>query len=266
MDSQNTYWHDRALLEWQVELGATDAIADAPIDRYALGPQAGKAETKPETAAKPLPPLVAPVAVDDTAVAHQAASQAAQAAADLPALARAIAAFTHCAIKRGARNMVFADGQAGAPVMIIGQAPDRAEDMSGTPFSGASGQLLDRMLAAIDLARAPDDPARAVYLTSALPWRPAVENNPQPSDLALMRPFLERHIALAKPRVVVLMGADACQALLGQGGITNLRGTWTKVQGIACLPMLHPDSLLRNPDLKRLAWQDLLSLNAWLRQ
>lgn len=265
MDSQNTYWHDRALLEWQIELGADEAISDAPIDRYALGPQAPKAAPAD---ARPVPPvaapaaIAAPVAVDTIA----AATQAANAAADLPALAQAIADFEHCTIKRGARNMVFADGQAGAPVMIVGQAPSRDDDLSGLPFSGEVGTLLGRMLGAIDLGVAQDDPARRAYLTAALPWRPAVENTPDPADLALMRPFLERHVALARPRVLVLMGADACMALLGIGGITNLRGTWTTAAGLPCLPMLHPDSLLRDPELKPTAWQDLLALKAWMRQ
>ena len=256
MDSQDTYWQDRAALEWQVELGVTDAILDAPLDRYALDPVPVKAA--PVAAA--VPPNAAP-ALDAVAVARAAAA----AAPDLPALAVAIAAFEHCEIKLGARNAVFADGQPGAAVMIVGEAPGREEDRAGRPFVGQAGQMLDRMLAAIDLGRAHDDPARAVYITNVMPWRPPSNRTPDADEIAMMLPFLERHIALADPQIIVLMGNTPCQALLGQKGITTLRGTWAEALGKPCLPMFHPAYLLRNPAAKRAAWADLLTLNARLK-
>lgn len=255
MDSQNTYWQDRAALEWQVELGVTDAILDAPLDRYALDPVLLKvAAVVAETV--PVAPTVDPVAI---------ARAAAAAADDLPALAAAMAAFEHCEIKRGARNAVFADGQPGARVMIVGEAPGREEDRAGKPFVGQAGQMLDRMLAAIDLGRAHPDKHRAVYITNVMPWRPPSNRTPDAEEIAMMLPFLERHIQLAAPEIIVLMGNTPCQALLGRVGITGLRGNWTEVLGKPCLPMFHPAYLLRNTAAKREAWADLLALNARLK-
>ena len=255
MDSQSTYWQDRAALEWQVELGVTDAILDAPVDRYALDPVPVKAAPAAEVAA----PVVE--AADPVAIARAAA----EAATDLPALATAMAAYELCEIKRGARNAVFADGQPGARVMIVGEAPGREEDRAGKPFVGQAGQMLDRMLAAIDLGRAHAETGRAVYITNVMPWRPPSNRTPDADEIAMMLPFLERHIALADPQIIVLMGNTPCQALLGQKGITALRGNWTEVLGKPCLPMFHPAYLLRNTAAKREAWADLLALNARLK-
>ncbi|WP_322890303.1 MULTISPECIES: uracil-DNA glycosylase [unclassified Yoonia] len=255
MDSQYTYWQDRAALEWQVELGVTDAILDAPVDRYALDPVPVKTAPVAEVVAPAIARELDPVTV---------ARAAAAAATDLPALAAAIAAFEHCEIKRGARNAVFADGQPGARVMIVGEAPGREEDFAGKPFVGQAGQMLDRMLAAIDLGRAHENKDRAVYITNVMPWRPPANRTPDAAEIAMMLPFLERHIALADPQIVVVMGNTPCQALLGQKGITTLRGTWTTALGKPCLPMFHPAYLLRNTAAKREAWADLLALNARL--
>ncbi len=251
--------HDAlALLEWQIELGATEAIGDTPVDCYAL----------PETRAKPKPKAEAE-AVAVTATERSAppdpvvaAEQAAGAAEDLESLRAALGAFEHCDLKRGARNLVFSDGIAGAPVMIVGEAPGRDEDREGKPFVGRAGQLLDRMLAAIDMGRT--DETAPVYITNVLPWRPPQNRDPQPEEIAMMRPFLQRHIALAHPKVLVIMGNISAQALLGKRGITRLRGTWTEVSGLPALPMFHPAYLLRQPAAKREAWADLLSLKARL--
>ncbi|WP_106746353.1 uracil-DNA glycosylase [Yoonia maritima] len=258
MDSGNTYWDDRALLEWQVELGATDAIQDTPVDRYTL--EASKPKPKVETPSGP-PAIPEPVEVDTVAVAKMAAKNA----ADLPALSAAMQAFEHCEIKRGARSFVFSDGNPDARVMIVGEAPGREEDRAGKPFVGRAGQLLDRMLGAINLGRAERDAARSVYITNVLPWRPPSNRTPSNDEIAMMLPFLQRHIALADPDVVILMGNTPCQALLGRTGITRIRGTWTEVLGKPCLPMFHPAYLLRNTAAKREAWADLLEVNARLK-
>lgn len=261
MDSSETYWTDRALLEWQVELGATDAILDAPVDRYALeaakpAPQA----TVPEKTAVSVP-SPQKRQVDAAGLARTAAGTA----TDLEALAAAMQAFEHCELKRGARNFVFSDGNRAARVMIIGEAPGREEDRAGRPFVGRAGQLLDRMLEAIGMGRAADDPAHSVYITNVLPWRPPSNRIPDASEIAMMLPFLERHIALVDPEIIVLMGNTPCQALLGRTGITKIRGGWVEVLGKPCLPMFHPAYLLRNPIAKREAWADLLALKARLR-
>ena len=194
------------------------------------------------------------------------ARAAAGAAENLAALEAALAGFEHCELKPGARSLVFADGTPGARLMIIGEAPGRDEDIQGKPFVGRAGQLLDRMLAAIGLDRRASEPDRAVYITNILPWRPPQNREPTPEEIAMLRPFVERHVALAAPRLLVAMGNTSCQALLGRRGITRLRGQWAEAFGLPVLPMFHPAYLLRNPAAKREAWADLLALQARLRR
>lgn len=250
MESALDYWSARALLEWQAELGATEALCDAPVDRYALE----QAPPKPKPGAAP-PPPPKPKEVDPVEVAQKAA----KAAASLPGLRDALEAFDHCDLKRGARNLVFSDGQPGARVMIIGEAPGREEDLQGKPFVGRAGQLLDKMLEAIGLSR-----AESVYITNVLPWRPPQNRDPLPAEIAILTPFLERHVALAEPDILVLMGNISCQAVLGKRGITRLRGKWDQAWTKPVIPMFHPAYLLRQPSQKRLAWADLLELKARL--
>lgn len=252
MESVEDYHAARALLEWQIELGATEAIGDVPVDRYAL---VAKAAAKP-VATAPLGTVGATRATDPIAEAERVARDA----GSLEALRAAMEAFELCALKRGARRLVFADGVAGARVMIIGEAPGRDEDREGRPFVGRAGQLLDRMLGAIDLER-----AASVYITNVIPWRPPQNRDPDAAEIAMMMPFLRRHVALADPDVIVLMGNVACDAVLGKRGITRLRGRWGEAMGKPVLPMFHPAYLLRQPIAKRDAWTDLLSLNARLR-
>lgn len=246
-----------AALHWQIELGAIDAIGDAPVNRYDL---ASEAPPRPKTAEQPAQtaaPYIAPQA-DPVAEAQHLA----QAAADLPALRDALAAYEHCELKRGARNLVFSDGTPGARVLILGEAPGRDEDREGKPFVGRAGQLLDRMLAAIGLDRTATDPVRAAYITNVLPWRPPQNRDPKPQEIAMMLPFVQRHIALAAPDFVILMGNISCQAALGKRGILRLRGQWDTAFDRPALPMTHPAYLLRTPLAKREAWADLLSLKS----
>ena len=240
-----------AALAWQVELGADEAIGDVPVNRY----DAPKPTPKPSVAAAA--PMVSPPAPDADPVAE--ARRAAQAANTLEDLQAALGAYPHCTLKQGARNLVFADGVAGAPLMIVGEAPGRDEDREGRPFVGRAGQLLDRMLAAIGRDRAKD-----TYITNVLPWRPPQNRDPKPEEIAMMQPFLARHIALSAPKVLIIMGNISAQALLGKRGITRLRGTWEDVQGVPTMPSFHPAYLLRNPAAKRAAWADLLDVRARL--
>lgn len=252
-----------ALLEWQVALGADEAIGDLPVDRYAVVAE----PTRAAVAAASAQTFVAPDAVSPAAAltaAIAAARSLASGAADLPGLAAAMAAFPHCDLRQGARNLVFADGLPAARVMIVGEAPGREEDIEGRPFVGKAGQLLDRMFAAIGLSRTATDRAQAVYITNVLPWRPPSNRTPEPNEIAMLLPFLEQHIALANPDFIVLMGNTPCQALLGQTGITRMRGQWTEVLGKPALPMVHPAYLLRQPAAKREAWADLLALKVRL--
>jgi DNA polymerase len=260
---ESTDFHrDLALLEWQIELGATEAIADAPVNRYEVPAQAPKAPAA--AAPPPAAPLPRGPRATATVDAVAEAEASAAACATLEELRAAIDAFPHCELRKGARNMVFSDGQPGARVMLVGEAPGREEDRAGRPFVGRAGQLLDRMFAAIEMGR--DDAAAPLYITNVLPWRPPQNRDPRPDEIAMMRPFLMRHIALAKPQVLVLIGNWSCVTLLGQRGITRLRGTWTEAAGLPALPMFHPAYLLRSPEFKREAWADLLSLKAHLQE
>ncbi len=258
-------WHSaRAALEWQVDLGVTEVIGETPVDRYALEVQARAAKAASNAVPQPVSEVKSQ---DRPAIPKQAlpdpVAQALELAAradSLEALAAAQSGFEHCDLKKGARNFVFADGVAGAPVMIIGDAPGRDEDQQGKPFAGRAGHLLDKMLAAVDMSR-----TRDVYICNVLPWRPQQNSDPKPAELAMMMPFMRRHIALAAPKVLIAMGNQACGALLGRKGITRLRGQWDEAEGLPVLPMLHPDYLLRQPHAKRQAWEDLLALKGKIR-
>ena len=251
----------RAALEWQIDLGVTEAIGDVTIDRYAVQPLPAKAANASPVAAVAAPPAAA-LAAPPVAAAGIAGAELV--APDLAALRAAMAAFEGCELKKGARNLVFADGNPAARVMVIGEAPGREEDQRGLPFVGPAGQMLDAMFAAIGLSRTGAD-AQAIYITNVLPWRPPQNRDPTPVEIAMMLPFLERHVALIGPRVIVAMGNISCKALLGQTGITRLRGTFATAYGRPVLPMFHPAYLLRNPIAKREAWADLLTLQARLR-
>lgn len=256
MDSDLDFSTALAALAWQVELGADEALGEGPVNRYEAG--------APEVA--PAPPPVASVAEtappggDAVSVARAAAARA----GSLDALRAELAAFDLCELKRGAKSLVFSDGLPGARVLVLGEAPGRDEDIEGRPFVGRAGQLLDRMFAAIGLSRTGADPATALYITNVMVWRPPQNREPTPAEIAMMLPFLERHIALAAPQVIVVMGNTPLSALFNTRGITRLRGTWMEALGRPVLPMTHPAYLLRNPEAKREAWADLLSLRAKL--
>ena len=264
-----------AALRWQVEMGVDEAIGDVPVNGYDLPERAAKAApvaaapaNRPARAeAAPYVPQVSAAekaaAAADAAVAEAAAR--AGAAGSLEALREALAGYEHCELKRGARNLVFADGRPGARVMVLGEAPGRDEDLEGRPFVGAAGQLLDRMFGAIGLSRESPDLERALYITNVMPWRPPGNREPSPEEIAMMRPFVARHVELAAPEIIVVMGNTPCAALLGAKGILRLRGTWAEALGRPVMPMVHPAYLLRNPVAKREAWADLLEIQAKLR-
>jgi len=259
------FYQVKALLEWQMELGVDEAIGEVPVNRYEVPASVAKPEPVAQVQQMPSKPAqpVAPVMpeVDPVEVARHSAA----AAQDLEGLRAAMAAFPHCDLKLGARNLVFADGNPGARVMVIGEAPGRDEDQQGKPFVGRAGQLLDRMFEAISMGRAHPEAAHSLYITNILPWRPPQNRDPEPQEMAMMLPFVTRHVELVNPEILILMGNISCQALLGRKGITRLRGTWVEALGRPALPMFHPAYLLRNPQAKREAWHDLLMLQARLR-
>ena len=276
-----------AALAFQLECGADEPLAETPCDRFAEsaaelaaraeraaqeggGREGGAAAPGGAARARPPPPRAAPPGAPPARVGpdptpEQAAREAAAACTSLEALHEAIRGFEGSPLKKGARNTVICDGHPAARVMIVGEAPGRDEDRLGKPFVGRSGQLLDLMLGAIGLDRAAEDPARGCYITNVVYWRPIENRRPSGDEVSMLAPFLERHVALAKPEFLVLMGASPAQALLETTmGITRLRGRWRVWNGVPCLPTFHPAYLLRQPDKKRESWRDLLSLRAAL--
>lgn len=258
-----------AALAWQNDLGVSEALMDAPISAYDLP---DRAAWQNQAAAAPLaaPAVTSAIAAPKAAAPLQpsAAIDAAQVAAgrcqNLDDLRAALAAFDHLDIKKGARDMVFATGHPKAEVLVLGDPPNREDEREKSPFSGPEGLLLDKMFAAIGLGRENPDPARAVYLLPALPWRTPQDRAPEPAELTVIRPFVAQHIALVAPKIVILMGNAALQLGLNTMGIRSARGVWGHAFGLRALPMLTPQHLLQNPADKREAWADLLAVKAAL--
>ncbi|HWD57045.1 MAG TPA: uracil-DNA glycosylase [Stellaceae bacterium] len=271
-----------ALLQWQIEMGADEAIGAEALNR--LAPPALVVEPRPAPAVASVAPAARaprpsasgkpPAAAAPPRALTESAAEPAQSARALAAqaetidqLAAMIAGFDACPLKRTATNTVFADGNPAAPVLIVGEAPGADEDRIGKPFVGRSGQLLDRMLAAIGLDRS------GVQVTNVIYWRPPGNRKPATQEIASCLPFVFRHIALSRPKVLVLAGGTAAATLLDLAdGITRLRGRWfdLAVPGLDAtlptLPMFHPAFLLRSPERKREAWRDLLALQAKLAE
>lgn len=242
-------------------MGADEAILDHPRDRAA---------PKAVPASRPAPP--APTAAMPAAATTPqsavlvGATELAAAATTLDELRAAVAAFDGCSLRRTATHTVFADGNPAAPLMLIGEAPGADEDRVGRPFVGRSGQLLDRMLAGIGVSR-----AESAYITNILFWRPPGNRKPTPEETAICLPFVWRHIALMRPKIVVLCGGTAAAALLNRSdGITRLRGRWFDLpvpgigEAIPALATYHPSFLLRAPARKGESWRDLLSIQSKL--
>ena len=270
-----------AILAFWRDAGIDEAMEDAPVDRYARSADAVARTPAPRPVAASRPAVAPPVrpAATSREAAHAAMSvplespaaiddarAAAAAAGTLDALHAAIAAFEACALKRTAKNTVFSDGNPQAPVMVNGEAPGADEDRIGKPFVGASGQLLDRMLAQIGLDR-----QTGFYITNILPWRPPGNRTPTSGEIALCMPFIERHVALVRPRLIVLAGGVAAKSMLATSdGIMKLRGRWFDYappgleSTIPTMATFHPAYLLRSPAQKREAWRDLLAIRARL--
>ncbi|MGA0598942.1 uracil-DNA glycosylase [Enterovirga sp. CN4-39] len=253
-----------ALFDFYVAAGIDMALDEAPHDRFAEDARPAPPAAPPQIAA----PAVARPAEDGVARALPLAATAppdevaenarmrAREAGTLAELEAMVAAFEGCALKRTAKQLVFADGNPQAEIMLVGEAPGAEEDRAGKPFVGRAGQLLDRMLASVGLDRS------HVYIANVVPWRPPGNRTPTPQEVAICLPFTLRQIELCAPRILVTLGAPATQTLLGlKEGIKRVRGRWVAYSGlqhpVRALPMLHPAYLLRQPIDKRLAWRDL---------
>jgi uracil-DNA glycosylase family 4 len=242
-------------LNWLVEAGADEAVAGEPVNRLATKAPVAPPQA-PRPVAAPAPARVpAPLALEGDAIGG--AMAAAAAATSLAELQAALESFDGCALKGTATNTVFADGVAAGRVMLIGEAPGRDEDRTGKPFVGRAGQLLDKMLASIGLDRKTN-----AYITNVINWRPPDNRDPTPEEAAACLPFLRRHIELADPGVIILLGAVAARHVVGvNDGIMKLRGRWMEYRVgdrmVPLMPTLHPAYLLRQPSHKKLVWRDL---------
>jgi DNA polymerase len=260
-----------ALLRWYNEIGVDIAVDDIPHDRFAepevkSAPparvsDAPPARRAPAYAAPRTAPAIPPAAISvlSSEGVVLSARETAERAQTLDELRRALDTFEGCALRKTATQLVFADGNPEARVMLVGEAPGAEEDRAGKPFVGRSGQLLDRMLKAIGLDRT------SAYITNVAPWRPPGNRTPTPLETAACLPFTRRHIELSACEILVCLGNPSTQILLGaRDGIMRTRGRWLEYDAgsrtLRAMPMLHPAFLLRQPGHKRLAWRDMREL------
>ncbi|MCO5083464.1 MAG: uracil-DNA glycosylase [Rhizobiaceae bacterium] len=288
----------RDILAFYREAGVDDALEETPSNRLLSAAALSEKRTIAETVVRGMPPPApsrmppspseekpnppAPSdedrrlydAVPDRPVATAAvpderqimlARELAQSARSLEELRAHLASFDGCNLKFTAKNLVFSDGNPDADLMLVGEAPGRDEDIEGRPFVGRSGQLLDRMLAAIGIDRT------SAYIANVISWRPPGNRTPTPQETEICRPFIERQIELVRPKLLVTLGGPSAKVLLKTTeGVLRLRGNWRKHATAAgveipTMPTLHPAYLLRTPAHKKLAWRDFLEVKAKLR-
>ena len=262
-------------LRWLVDMGADEAIGNDPVNRYEERQSAPTASQDATQASPPAPkqqpaaPRPAVAAAPDLIAPSQGAQDARDAAASattLEELRARLDDFEGCALKFTATNTVFSDGHPDAHVMFVGEAPGVEEDRQGKPFVGASGKLLDRMLQSIGLSR-DDHGAEGAYISNVLFWRPPGNRSPTTAEIAACMPFIQRHIELVNPKVLVYLGGTAAKTMLDTPqGIMRLRGKWFDhltpglEKSIPALPTFHPAYLLRSPAQKRESWADFLNI------
>jgi uracil-DNA glycosylase family 4 len=247
-----------SVLDWYRAAGVDMAVLDEPVDRFAHKPPA--AATLPPRAGAAAATPSGPIGGDPSEARQLAAS-----AQSLDQLRDILEGYDGCGLKFRATQLVFADGNPEAKIMLIGEAPGAEEDRQGKPFVGRSGQLLDRMLGAIGLDRT------HVYIVNTVPWRPPGNRTPTPEEMELCLPFLNRQVELVAPKLVLTLGGPAMQTVFKtSNGIIKMRGKWQDVtigsHNVAALPTLHPAYLLRNPPAKQQAWRDLLALKSKIEE
>src|SRR5580704_5602863 len=257
------------LLAFYLEAGVDCALTETPVDRLADPGKLVALHEAPQPNPVRVTPAALPPARGEAALAPEAAimsaREAARTAPSLEALRDLLEKFDGCALKFTATRLVFADGNPGARVMFVGEAPGREEDIEGLPFVGRSGKLLDRMMAAIGLDRT------GAYIANVIPWRPPGNRTPTPQESQICLPFIKRQIELANPKVLVCLGGPSAAALLGMTeGIRRFRGRWrvyhTGTREIRAIATFHPAYLLRTPLEKRFAWRDFLAIKKALAE
>ncbi len=271
-------------LEWCKSSGIDEAIQDAPSDWFAWADRKNTAGTAPAadldsgktgssgllktSPSKPLagrpatPGNALPQAPNEAALAARESARKAQTLAELHDI---LQSFEGCGLAKTAKSLCFYRGAEHADIMLIGEAPGRDEDIQGKPFVGQAGQLLDKMLSAIDLTESD------VHITNIIYWRPPGNRNPTTQEAEICRPFIERQIELVAPKILIFLGGSAAKQMLDTNeGIMRIRGKWREFkyadQTVQAIATLHPAYLLRTPAAKRLAWQDLLSIREVLNK
>jgi len=256
-------------LQWHVDHGVDVVVSNDPVDKTAMPEMPKKSDLPdPVTAVKPSNSAIsAPMGAAEAIIEAQ---KLAEGCADLSALKQAITDFDGLSIKKTATNVVFADGDPEADIMVIGEAPGADDDIQGKPFMGESGQLADKILACINLSRKPDEGQKSVYISNIVNWRPPGNRTPTDSEISVSLPFIEKHIALVKPKVIIVFGGVAGKALLRRSdSISKLRGSfhdYKKNDGheIKMLVTYHPSYLLKTPAQKKAVWADMLMLQDYL--
>ena len=255
-----------AILEWYLEAGVDEAIDEAPRDHFVMpAPAMAAAPVQEAPAAATAAATVSAPLRHSPPAAMSAAREMADACNTLAELEAAVRAFDGCAIKKTASKTVFSDGNPQAKIMVIGEAPGAQEDIQGIPFCGPSGALLDKMLAAIGLDRT------SVYISNTVFWRPPGNRQPTPEENSICLPFVEKHIALIAPKLLILSGGTATITLLRKDqSISRLRGKFYEYTNpyistpVQTALTYHPSYLLRTPAHKKLARQDLLMMKEFL--
>lgn len=255
-------------LQWHIDHGADDLWLDAPVDRTAM-PDIPRMVAKEKAKPAPIAPIQdnsAPAAdMMGSAEAIVEAQKLAAGCQSLEELKTAIQNFEGLSVKKTATNMVFSDGNASAKIMLVGEAPGADEDIQGKPFVGLSGQLLDRILACINLSRESEDSSKSVYISNILNWRPPGNRTPTQAEMDISLAFIKRHIELINPDMLILCGGVSAKTLLQSSEtISKLRGKFHDYQcGERIIPAMatyHPAYLLRTPAQKKAVWADMLML------
>jgi len=241
------------------EFGADEAIEEKTINRY-------ESKKKKQDAKSPVKKSSPKPIQSPLNTAHDTLKQA-QSCKSREELQKAIEDFKGISITKTATNTVFCDGQPDAEIMLIGEAPGAEEDAKGIPFCGASGKLLDNMISHIGLLR-----EKNFYITNTLFWRPPGNRRPTPEELAICKPFVEKHIALIKPKLIILVGGTAVTSVLdSKQTITKIRGQFFDYtnqfldDSIKTTAIFHPSYLLRSPGQKKNAWYDCLTIRKHIR-
>lgn len=258
-------------LQWYVDHGVDIALGNESVDRTVIIEQSSSILQMPTKQTLEQPQQHP--AFLGTSDALKEAVAAAKRATTLEELREEIANFAGISIKKTASNLVFADGNPKAHVMMIGDAPETDEDRNGKPFMGANGQLLDNILACIGLDRNAEEAEKSVYLSNILNWRPPGNRTPTTAEIELSLPFIERHIQIVNPKVLVLFGAISAKSLLNSSqSISKLRKVEHEyktinqelkenTRPIPCIATYHPSYLLRTPAQKKHIWADTLNLH-----